>query len=106
LICNAKELIPNECNEYPDLIEELSSVNVWRGVGEAIVNGDMEAADIRKTEVEEKQRILRQQRSENGEEFVPKYFHIEDPSDGWPFWTINNKDWFLDDPSQISREKH
>ena len=102
LLLNAKDLYSNECNEYPSILEENSSITVWRGVGEAIVSGDMETADIKKTEVEEKQRLLRTTRKENGEEFVPAYFHLDD-SDGWSFWTINDGHWYREDQSQIYR---
>jgi len=99
LLVNPKNLPAKECDVYPDedKLQPNSSLNVWKAVGEAIVNDQMEQADIAKTEVEERQRDKRKERETNNEQFVPTYFH-EDDSDGWPFWAINNRTWYVDDP--------
>lgn len=98
-IVNAKNVHSEECSVYPapSDLEENSSIAIWRPVGEALVSGDLEKADIAKTEVEEKQRDIRKQRETN---FVPKYF-VVDSEDGWEFWRIIDKKWYENDCSKL-----
>jgi len=50
LLVNATNVKSEECSVYPepDKLAPNSSIAVWREVGEALVSGDLETADIKK----------------------------------------------------------
>jgi len=102
VLVNPQELPVNECDQYPssEFLPSNSSISIWRQVGEAIIADDLEAADDRKSKIEIEQRILRANRTEP---FVPQYFTL-DETHGWPFWEVLNREWFLNDPSQIYKK--
>ena len=98
VLINGKEVASQECDIYPteENLEEHSSIRVWRATGAAIVAGDVETADIEKTKVEEAQR----ERRKEGKSFAPVYFE-EENKDGWPFWSILDPQWFVNDKCQL-----
>lgn len=93
LLVNATNVKSEECSVYPepDKLAPNSSIAVWREVGEALVSGDLETADIKKTEVEEEQREKRKQ----GVEYTPVYYVHN--TDHWDFWKLKNPHWYEDD---------
>merc|ERR1711934_12985 len=99
LLVNAREVHSEECSTYPapEDLQENSSIAIWRSVGEALVAGDLEKADIAKTKVEEEQREIRKTREE---EFVPVYF-TQNSTDGWDFWAVIDKTWYENDSSKL-----
>lgn len=102
LLVNARQVHSEECSVYPspDKLQPNSSIAIWRPVGEALVAGDIEQADIKKTEVEEEQRAIRKNREE---EFVPEYFEL-DSDDGWEFWHIKDRKWYETDSFGLCAE--
>jgi len=72
VLINSREVKSEECNVYPapEDLDEKASIKVWRETGEAIVAGDLETADIKKTEVEDAQR----ERRKNDTSYKPIYF--------------------------------
>jgi len=98
VLINSKDVTSQECDVYPapEDLEEHSSIKVWRAMGEAIVNGDMEKADIEKTKVEEAQRDRRKE----GTSYAPVFFE-EENKHGWDFWAIKDPQWFKNDRSNL-----
>merc|ERR1711879_996036 len=79
--------------EYPDRkdLAPNSSLRLWSEVTQAIIANDMETADLKKNEIEERQRT---ERLQPGDNFEAKYFR----EIGNDLWEPVNPEWYLPSP--------
>lgn len=73
---------PPPPREQEAALNPMSSVAIWGPANEAILRGDISAADVAKQKVEDAQRKKRAERAANNEEFVGQYF-TKDASEYW-----------------------
>lgn len=90
VLIDVSDLTPAQ-KTTPALAQQKSneSRTVWDTVTQAILGRKFETATRNKVEIEDYQRQLAKERTEKGEEFVPKYFKVNE--DGRPTLTIDGE---------------